>query len=88
MRLGVPVDDFVATTATGGAAQAHFDTNFVTLVFGDTIDKADNINQIYHRVPLEERRHRGRAPSGQNVVMLWHAHPSDADLARVTACLK
>jgi hypothetical protein len=88
VRLGVPVDDFIATTATGGAAQAHFDTNFVTLVFSDTIDKADNINQIYHRVRSKNVGIEDVLRQDQNVVMLWHAHPSDADLARVTACLK
>jgi hypothetical protein len=24
----------------------------------------------------------------QNAVMLWHEHPSDADLSEITGCLK
>lgn len=87
VRLGGPLD-FVATTATGGAVQAHLASNYVTLVFGDTLDKADNINQAYHlfrskNVGIDDvLRQQG------NAVMLWHAHPSDAEAARITACLK
>ena len=87
MRLGGPLD-FVATTATGGAVQAHFASNFVTLVFGDTVDKADNLNQAYHRFHTQNVGIDDVLRQDQNAVMLWHAHPSDADLARVTACLK
>ena len=87
VRLGGPLD-FVATTATGGATQAHFDSNFVTLVFGDTVAKADNINQAYHRFRSKNVGIEDVLRQDQNAVMLWHSHPSDADLARVTACLK
>lgn len=87
VRLGGPLD-FVATTATGGAVQAHFDTNFVTLVFGDTVEKADNINQAYHRFRSQNVGIDDVLRQDQNAVMLWHAHPSDADTSRLTACLK
>ena len=87
VRLGGPLD-FVATTATGGATQAHFDSNFVTLVFGDTVAKADNINQAYHRFRSKNVGIEDVLRQDQNAVMLWHSHPSDPDLARVTACLK
>jgi hypothetical protein len=87
VRLGGPLD-FVATTATGGAVQAHLDSNFVTLVFGDTVDKADNINQAYHRFRSKNVGIDDVLRQDRNAVMLWHVHPSDADLARVTACLK
>ena len=87
VRLGGPLD-FVATTATGGAVQAHFATNFVTLVFGDTVDKADNINQAYHRFRSQNVGIEDVLRQERNAVMLWHSHPSDADLARITACLK
>ena len=87
VRLGGQLD-FVATTATGGAVQAHLPTNFVTLVFGDTVDKADNINQAYHRFRSKNVGIDDVLRQDQNAVMLWHAHPSDADLARLTGCLK
>ena len=80
--------DFVATTATGGALRAHLATNFVTIAFGATTADADNIDQAY-------RSFHGRnvgivdvLRQDRNAVMLWHAHPSDADLAVVTGCLK
>ena len=80
--------DFVATTATGGALKAHLPDNDVTLVFGATVADADNINDAYHRfhaqnVGIEDVLHQVG-----NTVMLWRLHPSDADLARVTDCLK
>lgn len=87
VRLGGSLD-FVATTATGGAVQAHLGSNFVTLVFGDTIEKADNINQAYHRFRSRNVGIEDVLRQDRNTVMLWHAHPSDAEIARVTACLK
>lgn len=84
-KLGV---DFIAGTATGGAFRAHLGKNFVTVVFSDTVDLADAINDAYHRfhqanVGIEDvLRQQG------NVVMLWHEHPSDAAQAKVTNCLK
>ena len=57
-------------------------------MFGDTVDKADNINQAYHRFRSKNVGIEDVLRQDQNAVMLWHAHPSDADLARVTACLK
>jgi hypothetical protein len=87
VRLGGPLD-FVATTATGGAVQVHFATNFATLAFGDTVDKADNINQAYRRFRSKNVGIDDVLRQDQNAVMLWHAHPSDANVARLTACLK
>jgi len=88
VQLGRPVGDFIASTSTGGSTQAHFDSNFVTLVFSEDVDKADNINQIYHRVRAKNVGIEDVLRQDHNVVMLWHSHPSDADLARITACLK
>jgi hypothetical protein len=87
VRIGGPLD-FVASTATGGAFKAHVDGgNFVTVVFGQTIQDANNIDQAYvrfhsHNVGIDDvLRQQG------NAVMLWHAHPSDADLTLVQGCL-
>ncbi len=87
IRLGGALD-FVATTATGGALKAHLGDNDVTVVFGATTADADNINQAYHRFHSENVGIEDVLRQQSNVVMLWHAHPSDADLNRVTACLK
>lgn len=82
--------DFVASTATGGAFVAHLDGNFVTVLFGEDADDAEELENAYQRfafpnvkegLPDVLRRDR-------NAVMLWHKHPSDDDLATVTGCLK
>jgi len=80
--------DFVATTATGGALKAHLRHNDVTIVFGETVADADNINDAYHRFHAQNIGINDVLHQQGNVVMLWRLHPSDADLARVTGCLK
>src|SRR6476646_8772481 len=80
--------DFVATTATGGALKAHLPDNDVTLVFGETVADANNINDAYHRFHAENVGIEDVLRQVDNTVMLWRLHPSDADLALVTDCLK
>jgi hypothetical protein len=87
VRLGGQLD-FVATTATGGALKAHLGDNDVTVVFGETVADADNINDAYHRFRAQNIGIEDVLKQTGNVVMLWHMHPSDADIVRVTACLK
>lgn len=87
VKLGGQLD-FVATTATGGAVQAHLPPNFVTIVFGQTVTDADNIYQAYHRFRGKNVGIDDVLRQDANAVMLWHEHPSDADLATVTGCLK
>jgi hypothetical protein len=87
VRLGGQLD-FVATTATGGALKANLVRNFVTIVFGATAADADNINQAYHRFSSSNVGVDDILRQQDNVVMLWHEHPSDHDLALVTSCLK
>jgi hypothetical protein len=87
VSLGGPLD-FVATTATGGALRASLRPNFVTIAFGATTTDADNIDQAYRsfrgqNVGIDDvLRQQG------NAVMLWHEHPSEADLVTVEGCLK
>jgi hypothetical protein len=87
VRLGGGLD-FVATTATGGALKAHPGDNSVTVVFGATVADADNINQAYHRFHSQNVGIEDVLRQQDNVVMLWHQHPSDTDLNRITSCLK
>lgn len=87
IRLGGALD-FVATTATGGALRAHLADNDLTVVFGATTADADNINQAYHRFHSENVGIDDVLRQQNNVVMLWHEHPSDIDLNRITGCLK
>lgn len=87
VRLGGPLD-FVATTATGGAVRARLKTNALTLVFGLTPDDADNIDAAYRRFHASNVGIDDVLRQQNNAVMLWQAHPADADLALVTGCLK
>jgi len=87
VRLGGPLD-FVASTATGGAVKVHLSDNFLTVVFGKTVQDADNLDAFYRRVAAENVGIDDVLRQDQNAVMLWHVHPSDADLSLVTGCLK
>ena len=87
VKLGGSLD-FVATTATGGAFKAHLGQNFVTIVFGQTVVDADNINDAYHRFRAKNVGIDDVLRQQQNAVMLWHEHPSNADLSTITTCLK
>lgn len=87
VRLGGQLD-FVATTATGGALKAHFPDNVVTVVFGETVPDADNINDAYVRFHARNVGIEDVLKQQANVVMLWRFHPSDADISRLTSCLK
>ena len=90
VRIGGKLD-FVASTATDGAFVAHLDDgNFATVLFGDNQNDAEELESAYQRfafpnvkqgLPDVLRRDR-------NAVLLWHQHPSDEDLDRVTGCLK
>jgi hypothetical protein len=87
VKLGGPLD-FVATTATGGALRATLAANFVTVVFGSTTTDADNIDQAYRQFHAKNVGIDDVLRQDRNVVMLWHVHPSDADLAEIGGCLK
>jgi hypothetical protein len=80
--------DFVATTATGGALRAHLPPNFVTITFGATTADADNIDQAYRSFHASNVGIDDVLREDRNAVLLWHEHPSDADLATITTCLK
>ncbi len=79
--------DFVATTATGGAFKAKLSDNFVTVVFGATLDDADNINQAYQTFHSKNVGINDVLRQQGSAVMLWHVHPQDRDLALVQGCL-
>jgi hypothetical protein len=79
--------DFVATTATGGGLKAHPKGNEVTLVFGETVADADNINDAYHRFHAKNVGIDDVLFQQGNVVMLWRLHPSNAEQALINDCL-
>ena len=84
-----PASDFVANTALGGSFRARFhDKNWVTVSFGETIDNATTLDNAYRNVAAKNVGLEDVLRTNGNAVMLWHAHPSDADLALLQGCLK
>jgi hypothetical protein len=89
VQVGVaPTSDFVANSATGGSIGTKLVDNRVTISFGLTVTDANNIDDAYRRFRAKNVGIEDVLRTQQNAVMLWHAHPSDADLAVVTGCLK
>lgn len=89
VRVGAtPLDDIVASTATGGALRASLRSNFATVVFGATLSDAGNIDEAYRRFAAKNVGVDSVLYQQGNAVMLWHATPSNADTATVTGCLK
>jgi hypothetical protein len=80
--------DFVASTATGGAFRAHLAENFVTVSFGLTLADAQNIDQAYEQFHAKNVGLADVLRTENNAVMLWHAHPGNDDLNTITNCLK
>ncbi len=87
VRLGGDLD-FVASTATGGAVKIHTNDNFLTLVFGKTVDDANNIADAYRRFAAKNVGIDDVLNQDQNAVMLWHNHWSQPDLDLISGCLK
>ena len=82
------VEDFVAASATGGAFHVKLPHNAVTVSFGETQVDADNIDQAYRRFRAKNVGIDDILRRQGNAMMLWHAHPEDADIATITGCLK
>ena len=81
--------DFVASTATGGALHVVMrkKKNAVTIVFGATVDDANNINDAYHRFRARNVGIEDIIRQDKNVVLLFKEHPTDAELATIQNCL-
>jgi hypothetical protein len=88
-RIGGKLD-FVASTATGGALIATLSDNSVTIAFGAKESDAADIAIAYQRFAFPNVRANIQdvLERYRNAVLLWHAHPGNADLALVTGCLK
>jgi hypothetical protein len=80
--------DFVAWSAEGGSFRGTLTDNFVTVSFGPTVEKANGIADAYRRFAATNVGVSDVLHQQGNAVMLWHMHPSDADLSLVTGCLK
>lgn len=92
-KLGVKsfpsvADDFVASTASGGAMRLRLADNDVTVLFGANDQEASNLADAYRRFHAKNVGVEDVLRTDHNVVLLWLFHPSDGDAANVTACLK
>ena len=81
-------DDFIATTATGGAFRLKFPHNEVTVLFGQDGKEAGGLADGYRRFHAKNVGVEDILRTSGNVVMLWKLHPSNADELAMTKCLK
>ena len=89
LKTRVPKDDFVASTAAGGAVRVVFDKrNEVTISFATDEQEAARIVLGYRRFAGKNIGLTDVLRPQKNAVLLWEAHPSDEDLAAVGRCLR
>jgi hypothetical protein len=84
----VPRDDFVASSAEGGAFTAHFRDDLVTISFGLDRKGAERIVRGYQQFRGKNIGLEDVLRPKQNAVMLWALHPSEAYIQTIEACLK
>ena len=80
--------DFVASTALGGAVNVKLEANQVTIAFALDDAEAARLGTAYRRFRGQNIGIEDVLRSQRNAVLLWEAHPSDADLATIERCLK
>jgi hypothetical protein len=89
VRVGAaPAGDFIASTALGGSFGVTFPDNAVTVSFGSNPSNAQSLDNAYRQVHAKNVGVDDVLRMQGNAVMLWHAHPSDANLATLQDCLK
>ena len=89
VRIRHPRNDFVASTAAGGAVRVVFDRrNEVTISFATDQKEAQRIVLGYQRFAGKNIGLADVLRPQKNAVLLWEAHPNDEDLATVGRCLK
>ena len=87
-RFATPGDDFVASTASGGALRVRLNGNAVTVLFGQNADEASNLADAYRRFHAENVDVEDVLQTQGNAVLLWQLHPSATDATSVQSCLK
>lgn len=81
-------DDFVASTASGGALRIRLPDNAVTVLFGQNAVEASNLADAYRRFHAKNVGVEDVLRTQGNAVMLWQLHPSPADESKISDCLK
>ena len=80
--------DFVASTALAGAFRAAFDTNEVTVVFGNTATDAERTERAYRNFAPRRLNLGDLLVRRKNVVLVFAGKPSAEQLESITACLE
>jgi hypothetical protein len=89
LPIRIPNDDFVASTAAGGAVRVYFDRrNEVTISFASDQQEAQRIVLGYQRFAGKNIGLADVLRPQKNAVLLGEAHPNDDELAAVGRCLK
>ena len=90
LRVGPPpASDFIASTALDGSFHVKLhDKNAVTVSFGSDPKNAAGLDAGYRAVHAKNVGIDDVLRTQGSAVMLWHEHPSDADLAAIQDCLK
>ena len=81
-------DDFVASTASGGAVRIRLADNAVTVLFGESANEANNLADAYRRFHAKNVGVEDILRTKGNAVLLWQLHPSAPDESNVEDCLK
>jgi hypothetical protein len=81
-------DDFVASTASGGALRIRLADNAVTVLFGASDNEASNLADAYRRFHAKNVGVEDILRTKGNSVLLWQLHPSAPDESNVEDCLK
>jgi hypothetical protein len=81
-------DDFVASTASGGALRVRLNDNAVTILFGKDADEASNLADAYRRFHAKNVGVEDILQTQGNAALLWQFHPSATDQSNVQNCLK
>jgi hypothetical protein len=81
-------DDFVASTASGGALRIRLADNAVTVLFGQSANEASNLADAYRRFHAKNVGVEDVLRTQGSSVLLWQLHPSAADENSVEDCLK
>jgi hypothetical protein len=81
-------DDFVASTASGGALRVRLPDNAVTILFGQSAQEASNLADAYRRFHAKNVGVEDVLRTKGTAVLLWQLHPSAADESNVEDCLK
>jgi hypothetical protein len=81
-------DDFVASTASGGALRIRLADNAVTVLFGESENEASNLADAYRRFHAKNVGVEDILRTQGSSVLLWQLHPSAPDENNVEDCLK